>query len=343
MAGSTRGTPTDPGRLPAPAAATAVSALARVPGAERRLLPRPWGVQHVVVAGDPAAPPLLLVHGWPEHWVAWRHVMAALAGEARLIAVDLRGYGDSQPEPGHVTPRVGSVVAGHVTDLVAVLDDLSVPAATVAAHDWGGWIAFRLAERHPRRVLSVVGVAITPPFLDPRSMARHAVSWSYVVPMALVGDRVARSRAAVTWMVRRSTRRRSVWADGDGATALTAHLDQVGTPAGAVMSRTLYRALIRHELPAALRRVRSPLARPAHIVVGEHETIARPEHWWRRSRAGEIDLTTVAGAGHWLPEEDPEATVRALRSVLGTGPLPSGPVGGQVDEQGPGERPVSDA
>ena len=67
---------------------------------------------HVAAAGD--GPPLVLVHGWPQHWWAWRRILPALAQERRVLCPDLRGLGWSDAPPGAYAKEAWA------TDLVAL-------------------------------------------------------------------------------------------------------------------------------------------------------------------------------------------------------------------------------
>ena len=109
--------------------------------------------QHVVTGGD--GPPLLLVHGWPQTWYAWRLLMPALARDFQVIAVDQRGTGLSgKPQDGYDT----GTLAG---DLVALMDALGHQRFAMAGHDTGMWIGYALAADHPDRV-DRLAVAETP-------------------------------------------------------------------------------------------------------------------------------------------------------------------------------------
>ena len=89
--------------------------------------------QHVVVGGD--GPPLLLVHGWPESWYAWRLVMPTLAQHFTVIAVDQRGMGlTDKPETGYDS---GILAA----DLIALMNALGFDRFAIAGHDTGMVIA----------------------------------------------------------------------------------------------------------------------------------------------------------------------------------------------------------
>ena len=99
---------------------------------------------HAVIGGD--GPPLLLVHGWPESWYTWRHLMPALAEEFEVIAVDQRGMGLSdKPEGGYDTGT-------QARDLVALMDALGHQKFAVVGHDTGFAISYALAADHPERV-----------------------------------------------------------------------------------------------------------------------------------------------------------------------------------------------
>ena len=99
---------------------------------------------HAVIGGE--GPPLLLVHGWPETWYAWRLLMPALARDFEVIAVDQRGRGLSdKPAGGYDTGTLAN-------DLVALMDALGHERFAVVGHDTGFAIAYALAADHPDRV-----------------------------------------------------------------------------------------------------------------------------------------------------------------------------------------------
>ena len=102
--------------------------------------------QHVVTGGD--GPPLLLVHGWPQNWYAWRLVMPALARDFSVVAPDQRGIGLSgKPEGGYDPGTLAD-------DLVALMDALGHQRFAVVGTDTGLPIGYALAADHPDRVRS---------------------------------------------------------------------------------------------------------------------------------------------------------------------------------------------
>jgi pimeloyl-ACP methyl ester carboxylesterase len=102
--------------------------------------------QHVVTGGG--GPPLLLIHGWPQTWYAWRLVMPALAQSFTVIAPDQRGTGLSgKPGDGYDTATLAA-------DLAALMDALGHPRFAVAGHDTGMWIGYALAAGQAQHIVA---------------------------------------------------------------------------------------------------------------------------------------------------------------------------------------------
>jgi pimeloyl-ACP methyl ester carboxylesterase len=100
--------------------------------------------QHAVIGGD--GPPLLLVHGWPENWYAWRHVMPALAKDYTVIAVDQRGIGRTEKTAD------GYDAGTLADDMAALMTELGHERFAVVGHDTGAVISYALAADHRDRV-----------------------------------------------------------------------------------------------------------------------------------------------------------------------------------------------
>ena len=111
---------------------------------------------HVATAGH--GPPVVLLHGWPQHWYEWRDVIPLLAPHARVICPDLRGFGWTDvPERGYEKDQLKR-------DVLALLDALELERVTFAGHDWGGYVGFMLALDHPDRIESFLALNVLPPW-----------------------------------------------------------------------------------------------------------------------------------------------------------------------------------
>jgi pimeloyl-ACP methyl ester carboxylesterase len=147
------------------------------PGTHPIRLSGPWrhrwvsanGIRlHLVEAGE--GPLVVLLHGFPEFWWSWRHQLVGLAGAGhRVVAVDLRGYGDSDKPPRGYDLWT---LAGDVAGLIRALGERQ---AVVVGHDWGGLIGWTLAALHPRLVRGLVVLGAPHPLTLRRALWRpHA-------------------------------------------------------------------------------------------------------------------------------------------------------------------------
>ena len=99
-----------------------------VPGVRHRLVTVRGVRLHVAEAGT--GDPVVLLHGFPQHWYAWRHVIPLLAGQYRLICPDWRGFGWSEASPR------GYDTASRAADVLALMDALGLRRVRLVGHDW---------------------------------------------------------------------------------------------------------------------------------------------------------------------------------------------------------------
>lgn len=267
---------------------------------------------HLACAGD--GPPLLLLHGWPQHWWCWRHVIAPLADTYSVIAPDLRGWGWSAAPSGDYAKST------FVADMLALLDAEGLDRVKVIGHDWGGYTAFLLALQHPDRVERMVTLDIPPPWSGPFRPHHLAAPLllAYQLPLALpgVGARTLTSGTSfVRAVIRGGSGPAMQWTDEEldtYALPLTDH-------ARAQASSACYRTFLTRELPATLRgRGHHPdeLAVPTLLAMGSQSPLRRvlaP----RPSR--NLRVEQIEGAGHFIAEEAPSAMLELALPFLASG------------------------
>ena len=98
---------------------------------------------HYASLGD--GPLVVMVHGFPDFWYSWRDQMAALSSDFRVVAVDLRGYNQSDKLAG----VSAYALSHHVADIAAVIEHLGRETAVIVGHDWGGVVAWVFALSRP--------------------------------------------------------------------------------------------------------------------------------------------------------------------------------------------------
>src|SRR5215212_4961379 len=91
---------------------------------------------HVAEAGPADGDPVLMLHGWPQHWYMWRHQIPVLSERFRVIVPDMRGFGWSEAPPRGYDKRELA------EDFISLMDELDLDRVCVMGHDWGGWCGF---------------------------------------------------------------------------------------------------------------------------------------------------------------------------------------------------------
>ncbi|WP_329058070.1 alpha/beta fold hydrolase [Amycolatopsis sp. NBC_01480] len=125
-----------------------------IPGVTHHLADINGARLHHVAAGVSGSP-ILLLHGWPETWWAFRKLIPILARVHRVIAVDLRGFGDSSTEEGDYSESASA------EDLHQLVEHIDLGAVHVACQDISGGVGFHFAATHPEDVLSFTGIETT--------------------------------------------------------------------------------------------------------------------------------------------------------------------------------------
>ena len=146
-------------------------------------------------AGDDV---VLLLHGWPQHWYEWRHLIAPLAERHRVLALDLRGFGWSDAPPrGYAKEEMA-------TDVLAVVDALGIERLKLIGHDWGGWIGFLACLRAPERFERFLALGVVHPWQDVAQGWRNLPRFAYqqIILAPGLGYALHRSGAFVRLMLR---------------------------------------------------------------------------------------------------------------------------------------------
>ena len=259
---------------------------------------------HLAEAGQ--GPPLVLLHGWPQHWWCWRHLIPRLAQDHRVLVPDLRGFGWSAAPPGDYAK------ATFAADVLALLDAESLDRVRLIGHDWGGYAAFLLALEHRERVERLVALDVVPPWAQ-RSAPHPGLlglpllaSYQVLLATPVLGPRVLTGGTQlVRTIIRAGSGPDASWRDDE----LDTYANVLREPARARASSACYRTFLGRELPGTLRGGdRSPELRvPALLVLGRASPLYRI---LRPSARPSLRLETIPRAGHFLPEEAPAAVLR---------------------------------
>lgn len=285
------------------------------PVTHRRL--RANGIElHCAEAGDADAPLLILLHGFPEFWFAWRDYLPALAASGfHVVAPDQRGYGLSD-KPRGIDAYGLDTLADDIADLATALGHETFQ---VVGHDWGGSVAWSLAERHGAR-LTHIAVLNAP----------HPAVWVH----AMKNDSEQRRRSGyvrflqLPWLpevILRTGRydalRKSFATAAPEAfppDVIEAYEEAWRRPGALTAMLNWYRALLRR--PAVMP-PQGSLAPPCLILWGDDDPFAIPKLADDSdSLCVEAQVVHMPGIGHWIIHEEREAVLAHLRQFLSRQP-----------------------
>ena len=270
---------------------------------------------HYVEAGD--GPPVILLHGFPETHRSWDLQIPFLAGLGyRVVAPDLRGYGESQrPERGY---DLGTLVA----DAVGLCRHVSSGPVRLVGHDWGGAITWQVATEHPELLERAVVIDCAHPALmqrallsNPRQLAKSWYMFFFQLPFV-----------PELWLSRRGARnvagmfRRTPGAERAPRTVVDASRAAVGRIASLGPPLAYYRAAIRgatRDLLSGARQALPRIERPVTLLWGEHDAcFVRELAEEHRRIAPELRLHILRGTGHFAHQESPEEVSALLAEAL---------------------------
>ena len=266
---------------------------------------------HAVIGGN--GPPLLLIHGWPQTWYAWRMLMPELARHFEVIAVDQRGIGLSDK------PKDGYDTATLAIDVVALMDALGHQRFALYGTDTGMPIAYAVAADHPERVERLVvseaplpGASPSPPlFLPPQLNARLWHLTFNQLP-AEVNEALVTGREHIFFGAE--------FAASAGVKQLPDetveyYINTLASDSEALRgSFEFYRAIPTTSTQNAERKNRR-LTMPV-LAIGGAESGMEGVEATMKLVADDVQGVVLSGAAHWVAEQAPEELLAALTEFL---------------------------
>lgn len=283
---------------------------------------------NVALAGPDEAPPVILLHGFPESHRTWRAIEPRLSGRFRLIMPDQRGYAGSD-KPGDVSAYKTSVLVG---DVLALADALGVDGFALVGHDWGGAVAWAAALRgNPR--LARLGIVNSPhPVIFQKSVIEdpgQRQASQYINALKAPGAEDLILGKGLDWFFERSfsphvdlaaipqSEKRQYLAAWSQPGALGAMLNWyrasplVVPPPGIALP-----------IPDFVLRFATRVEVPTLVVWGMRDPALLPVQLDGLDRLVEdLQVVPLADAGHFAPWEAPDAVARALAPFLAGEPV----------------------
>jgi pimeloyl-ACP methyl ester carboxylesterase len=273
---------------------------------------------HVALAGSPAGHPVVLQHGWPQHWYEWRHLIGPLAEAGyRVVAPDFRGFGWSEYPPDEDFRKETLV-----DDLIALCAALGYGRISLVGHDWGCWVGWLLCLRRPDLLDRAVLLSAPPPFppdrIDPAALGRVG-RLAYQLPIAAPLPHVAKLAYF---------QRMGDLLGGRPPDEVEVYAATLAQRSQVRASTLLYRQFLTREVgPLIARRYAGQrLTVPVRYLVGDQDLlfyeglVDEPIPHADADYRGEV----LRGVGHFIPDEAPELLRERVLGFLG---LPQETVG----------------
>jgi epoxide hydrolase 4 len=258
---------------------------------------------HYVEAGEGSL--VVLLHGYPEFWYAWRNQIPALVEAGfRVIAPDMRGYNLSEKPPGVRNYDIQLLAA----DVAGLIRHAGAERATVAGHDWGGGVAWAVPMYHPDVVEKLIVLNAPHPsalLRELRTPAQIAKSWyMFFFQLPWLPEMIVRAGgfAMLRGTFRLDPLRRGAFTQAD----IQRYVQAMAQPGAVTAAINYYRATFRRNPLRASREVRRVQA-PTLLIWGEKDrylgtALTRDLEQW----VPHLRVECLPNASHWVQHDEPE-------------------------------------
>ncbi len=269
---------------------------------------------HCVTQGS--GPLMLLLHGFPEFWYSWRHQIPYFAIAYKVVAPDLRGYNDSDKPPGVEAYDLPVLVA----DIVGLIAALGYDRCILVGHDWGGAIAWHVAQAHPDQVDKLIVLNCPHPQRFGDGLRSSPAQWwrsAYMAFFQLPWLPEWVMQANDYQFIANAFQAMAINANAITATDRQAYKTAAAKPGALTAALNYYRNLLRLSL---WQRDWTVSEVPTLLIWGEDDpafevTLAEATEAYVR----DFHLRRIPQCGHWVMQEYPDQVNRHMAAFLGLG------------------------
>lgn len=262
---------------------------------------------------------VLLLHGFPEFWYSWRYQIPALARHFKVVVPDLRGYNDSdKPESGYDLDTL-------CADIRGLIDRLGYVRAHVVGHDWGGTIAWHLAQKFPHYLnrLAILNAPHPQRFIQEiaSNLDQFRRSW-YVFAFQVPGIPEWVIQQNLKDFVKAALQGQAIRKGAFSAEETKIYQTALEKPGVLGAALNYYRQLFNH---LAWNWGQKPelVTAPTLVLWGEDDAFLSKKltEGLDRLIAAPFQLKLVPHCGHWIQQEAPQTVNRELLNFLRGAPV----------------------
>jgi pimeloyl-ACP methyl ester carboxylesterase len=265
---------------------------------------------HYVTQGE--GPLMLMLHGFPEFWYSWRHQIPVFAQNFQVVALDLRGYNDSdKPES-----QSAYMMSEFIKDVEGVIRALGYRTCTLVAHDWGGAIAWNFADAYPDMVDKLIVLNFPHPakfaegLRTPKQLLRSSYIFWFQIPHWPELNLQKDNYAAIDAIFSGTAFNQAAFTVAD----IDAYKDAAAKPGALTAILNYYRNIFPQIL---FGKTWDILEVPTLIIWGEQDTALGKElTYGTEAYVKNLQIKYVSNSGHWVQQEQPETVTQLIREFL---------------------------
>lgn len=265
---------------------------------------------HYVTQGS--GPLMLFLHGFPEFWYSWRHQIPEFAKDYKVVALDLRGYNDSDKPQGVEAYRMEELVR----DVQGVIRGLGYDRCILVGHDWGGAIAWSVAYDSPELLDELIVLNLPHPakfrqgLQTPQQLLRSWYIGFFQLPFIPELALSAGDYQAIEQALRGMAIRKDAFSDAD----INAYKDAAAKRGALTAMLNYYRAFASSPI---LKEHWDVLNVPTLMIWGEEDTALGKElTFGTEEYVRDFHLRYIPHCSHWVQQEQPELVNQYMREFL---------------------------
>jgi epoxide hydrolase 4 len=266
---------------------------------------------HYVTQGE--GPLMLMLHGFPEFWYSWRYQIPVFAERYKVVAVDLRGYNDSDKPPAQTAYRLSTLVE----DIKGVIHGLGYERCILVGHDWGGAIAWAFGAAYPAWVerLIVLNVPHPAKFTQGlRTLPQLLKSW-YILffQIPLLPEWILSQRHCV--VLAKMLTQTSISSDTFPPEAIAAYREAAAKPGAIAAMLSYYRNLFQS---SSFKKDWGIIQSPTLLIWGENDVALGKElTLGTQAYVRDLQIRYIPNCSHWVQQERPQLVNQYMREWLG--------------------------
>ncbi|MEH2301701.1 MAG: alpha/beta hydrolase [Nostoc sp.] len=267
---------------------------------------------HYVTQGE--GPLMLMLHGFPEFWYSWRHQIPEFAQDFKVVALDLRGYNDSDKP----TEQSAYVMHEFIQDIEGVIKALGYQKCVLVGHDWGGAIAWNFAYAHPQMVEQLIILNLPHPakfaqgLRTPQQLLRSYYMFIFQLPWVPELLLQSSDYQAIETAFKGTAVNKSAFTKAD-----------IDAYKNAAAKRGALTAMLNYYRNIFQQRMLNPswgvLEVPTLMIWGENDTALGKELTYDTAAyVRDFQIKYIPNCGHWVQQEQPELVNQYMREFLRT-------------------------